>query len=70
MDMDRLRLILRAIVQAQFGYCSLIWMFHDDYMSEKFGNEFRNGSALRYIKDNQDIHKVLPHTLGQYEMIT
>ena len=28
MSHDKLRLILRAFIESQFGYCPLVWMFH------------------------------------------
>ena len=35
MDPGKLRFLMNSFINAQFGYCPLIWMFHDRYLSAK-----------------------------------
>ena len=35
MSQDKPRILMKAFVESQFGYCSLIWMFHSRKLNNK-----------------------------------
>ena len=50
MDQDKLRLLLKAFIESQFSYCSLVWMFHSRVLNNRINLHER---ALRFVyKDN------------------
>ena len=38
MSLEKRRIIMKAFVYSQFGYCSLIWMFHNRNLNNKINN--------------------------------
>ena len=47
---EKLRILLKAFVESQFGYCPLIWMFHNRTLNNKI-NRFHE-RALRLVYNN------------------
>ena len=45
MDSKQRRNIMKAFVESQFGYCSLIWMFHNRELNNKINRIYER--ALR-----------------------
>ena len=51
MDQDKLRLLMKAFIESQFSYCSLIWMFHSRMLNNRINNLHERALRLVY-KDN------------------
>ena len=52
MSQDKLRLLLKAFIESQFGYCPLVWMFHSRSLNNRINNLHRRALRLVY-KDQQ-----------------
>ena len=51
MNNNKLRLLMKAFIESQFSYCSLIWMFHSRMLNNRINNLHER--ALRLVhKDN------------------
>ena len=51
MNNNKLRLLVKAFIESQFSYCSLIWMFHSRMLNNRINNLHER--ALRLVnKDN------------------
>ena len=50
---DRLRILMKAFIESQFGYCPLVWMFH----SRKLNNRINrlHERALRIVYKNSQL---------------
>ena len=51
MSKDKLRILTKAFVESQFGYCPLIWMFHNRTLSSKINKLHER--ALRLVYNDQ-----------------
>ena len=53
MSKDKLRIIMKAFIESQFGYCPLVWMFH----SRKLNNRINalHEKALRLVYSNSTL---------------
>ena len=51
MDQDKLRLLMKAFIESQFSYCSLIWMFQSRMLNNRINNLHERALRLVY-KDN------------------
>ena len=52
MSTDKLRAVLKAFIESQFGYCPLVWMFHNRTLNNRINRLHER--ALRIIyKDTQ-----------------
>ena len=47
MSKDKLRLILKAFIESQFGYCPLVWMFHNRTLNNRINRLHER--ALRIV---------------------
>ena len=47
MNLDKLKMLLRAFTESQFSYCSLIWMFHSRTLNNKINR--LHEKALRIV---------------------
>ena len=53
MSHDKLRLILRAFIESQFGYCPLVWMFHSRTLNNRINRLHER--ALRLVYKNSTL---------------
>ena len=53
MSHDKLRLILKAFIEAQFGYCPLVWMFHIRTLNNRINRLHER--ALRLVYKNSTL---------------
>ena len=44
---DKLRIIMKTFIEAQFNYCTLVWMFHNRTMDNKINTLHER--ALRVV---------------------
>ena len=60
MCQDKVRLIMKAFITSQFGYCPLVWMFHDRKLNNSI-NRIHDERALRlvYKQDNLSFIELL-----------
>ena len=52
MSQDKLRLLLKAFIESQFGYCPLVWMFHSRTLNNRVNKIHERALRLVY-KDNK-----------------
>ena len=50
MSSDKLRLIMKAFINAQFGYCPLVWMFHSRTLNNRI-NKIQERALRIVFKD-------------------
>ena len=50
---DKLRIIMKAFIESQFGYCPLIWMFHSRMLNNRINNLHER--ALRIVYKNSSL---------------
>ena len=50
MSQDKLRVIMKAFIESQFGYCPLIWMFHSRTLNNRINRLHER--ALRLVYKN------------------
>ena len=48
---DKLRLLMKAFIESQFSYCSLVWMFHSRTLNNRINNLYER--ALRLVYNDQ-----------------
>ena len=63
MDTDKLRLIMKASVNTQFGYCPLVWMFHSRGLNNRI-NKIHENAVCIVFKDKNDTFNELMHMDG------
>ena len=51
MSRNKLRIIMKAFIESQFGYCPLIWMFHNRTLNNRINKIHERALRLVY-KDN------------------
>ena len=51
MTLTKRRVLMKSIIEAQFGYCPLVWMFHGRVLSRKT-NHFHERSLRIVYKDS------------------
>ena len=51
MNTDKLKVLMKAFIQSQFGYCQLTWMFHGRILNNKINRLHERALRLVY-KDN------------------
>ena len=54
MSKDKLRILTKSFVESQFGYCPLIWMFHNRTLNNKINKLHER--ALRLVYNDQNQH--------------
>ena len=52
-DEDKLRILMKAFIESQFGYCPLIWMFHSRTLNNRINNLHER--ALRIVYKNKHL---------------
>ena len=48
MSTEKLRTIMKAFIESQFGYCPLVWMFHSRALNNKINKLHERGLRLVY----------------------
>ena len=48
MDFSKRRLIMKAFITSQFGYCPLIWMFHSRALNNKINSIHERALSITY----------------------
>ena len=48
MDFPKRRLIMKAFITSQFGYCPLIWMFHSRALNNKINSIHERALSITY----------------------
>ena len=51
MTTDKLRVVMKAFIESEFGYCPLIWMFHSRTLNSRINKIHERALRLVY-KDN------------------
>ena len=59
---DKLRILLKASVESQFGYCSLIWMFHSRELNYKINKLHERALRLVYKNNTLSFEELLTMT--------
>ena len=44
LDEDKLKIVMKSIIQSQFNYCPLVWMFHNRTLNNKINKLHERGS--------------------------
>ena len=52
LNLDKLKILMRAFINSQFKYCPLIWMFHNRRLNNKINKLHER--ALRLVYKNDD----------------
>ena len=58
MSIKQRRVLMKSLIESQFGYCPLIWMLHDRGVNNKI-NHLHERSLRRVYKDNNSSFKEL-----------
>ena len=59
MSQDKLRLIMKAFIESQFGYCPLIWMFHSRILNNRINRLHERALRLVYKEPNLTFEELL-----------
>ena len=59
LDKDKLRALTKAFIESQFGYCSLIWMFHSRVLNNKINNPHERSLRLLYSDHTSSFQELL-----------
>ena len=59
MSQDKLRIIMKAFVTSQFGYCPLVWMFHSRKLNNRINTIQERALRLVYKDKISNFQKLL-----------
>ena len=59
MDKKKLRNLMKAFIESQFGYCPLIWMFHSRALNTKINRLHERALRLVYKDNNMTFQELL-----------
>ena len=59
MNKEKLRILARAFIESQFGYCPLIWMFHNRTLNNKINRLHERTLRLVYNDHESSIEELL-----------
>ena len=59
MNTDKLRSIMKAFINAQFGYCPLVWMFHSRTLNNRINNIHERALRIVYRDRNATFNELL-----------
>ena len=48
MNVDKKRMIMKAFIESQFGYCPLVWMFHSRRLNNKINRIHERTLRITY----------------------
>ena len=56
---DKLRIIMKAFIESQFGYCPLIWMFHSRMLNNRINNLHERALQIVYKNSSLTFEELL-----------
>ena len=59
MGHDKLRLLLKAFIESQFGYCPLVWMFHSRTLNNRINRLHERALRLVYKEPTLTFEELL-----------
>ena len=59
MSMNKLRIIMKSFIESQFGYCPLIWMFHNRTLNNRIIRIHERALRLVYKDDTSTFSELL-----------
>ena len=59
MNKNKLRILTKAFIESQFGYCPLIWMFHHRTLNNKINKLHERALRLVYNDHNSSFNELL-----------
>ena len=59
MNKEKLRILARAFIESQFGYCPLIWMFHNRTLNNKINRLHERTVRLVYNDHESSFEELL-----------
>ena len=59
MNFDQRRLIMKAFITSQFGYCPLVWMFHSRNLNNRINNIHERALRITYKDYNSTFQDLL-----------
>ena len=59
MNADKKRMIMKAFIEPQFGYCPLVWMFHSRSLNNKINRIHGRGLRIIYNGKSSSFQKLL-----------
>ena len=59
MSQDKLRLLMKAFIESQFGYCPLVWMFHSRTVNNRINRLHERGLRIVYKDHNLYFDEIL-----------
>ena len=59
MDQEKLRLLMKAFIESQFSYCSLIWMFHSRKLNNRINKLHERALRLVYKDSSSSFDQLL-----------
>ena len=65
MNTEKLRVIVKAFIESQFGYCPLVWMFHSWALNNKINRLHERTLRLVYKDVNLSFQQNASGTIHQ-----
>ena len=59
MNVDKKRMIMKAFIESQFGYCPLVWMFHSRSLNNKINRIHERALRITYNDKSSSFQKFL-----------
>ena len=59
MDKDKLRTIMKAFISSQFGYCPLVWMYHNRKLNNRINKIQERALRLVYNDNTSNLNELL-----------
>ena len=59
MRIDRLKLLMKAFIESNFGYCPLIWMFHNRTLNNRINRLHERALRIVYKNSNSSFAELL-----------
>ena len=59
MSLEKRRKLIKAFIESQFNYCSLIWMLHSRTLNNKINRIYERALRTVYSDYNSSFNKLL-----------
>ena len=59
MNLDKRRIIMKAFIESQFGYCSLVWMFHSRSLKNEINRIHERALRITYNDKSSNFQELL-----------
>ena len=59
MNLDKRRIIMKAFIESQFGYCPLVWMFHSRSLNNKMNRIHERALRITYNDKSSNFQELL-----------